>query len=116
MTNKTNAVVFMPSRKQAMEMMPVAMTNAKYPGHRSAAARERSLDEVAGIASVMVGFRLRFLRRIVCNRAQCRCVRRVLLPSGPRCELSAADRAGRAVDVRTPESRASVARRLDRNR
>jgi hypothetical protein len=47
-------IVFIPSRKQAIEIIPVAITSAKYPGNRSAAARERAFPPVA---SVMVSFR-----------------------------------------------------------
>src|SRR5215212_3117039 len=42
-TSRTNARVLISNRKQAMEMMPVAITNAKYPGKRSAAARKTKL-------------------------------------------------------------------------
>ena len=43
-TSRMKESVFLSSRKQAMEMIPVAMTSAKYPGNRSAAARERRRD------------------------------------------------------------------------
>src|ERR1041384_2170994 len=41
MTSRTSEIVFIPSRKQATEIIPVAITSAKYPGNRSAAARDR---------------------------------------------------------------------------
>ena len=40
MASKTRAIVFISSRKQAMEIIPVAITRAKYPGNKSAAARK----------------------------------------------------------------------------
>src|SRR3569832_1837111 len=42
-TSSANASTLISNRKQAMEMIPVAMTRAKYPGKRSAAARQRKL-------------------------------------------------------------------------
>ena len=42
-TSSTNASALISNRKQAMEMIPVAITRAKYPGKRSAAARKRKL-------------------------------------------------------------------------
>src|SRR5690349_25160999 len=56
MTSKTSEIVFIPRRKQAIEMMHVAITSAKYPGNRSAAARARTF----GLASLIGGFGGRF--------------------------------------------------------
>ena len=94
-----------------MEIIPVAITSAKYPGNRSAAAREMEF----GGASFIQSLRQQVLHRIVCSRARDQCVRSGLLLSGPRCEWSVADHVVHAVDARTPEWRASDARRLDRN-
>ena len=52
MTSKTSEIVFIASIKQAIEMIPVAITSAKYPGNRSAAARARTF----GLASLISGF------------------------------------------------------------
>ena len=56
MTSKTSELVFIPSIKQAIEIIPVAITSAKYPGNRSAAARARRF----GLASLIGGFGRRF--------------------------------------------------------
>ena len=42
MASRTNESVVICSRKQAIEMIPVAITRAKYPGNKSATARERT--------------------------------------------------------------------------
>ena len=49
MISKMKESVFFSSRKQAIEMIPVAMTSAKYPGNRSAATRERTFGPVGSL-------------------------------------------------------------------
>jgi len=44
--SRTNEIVVICSRKQAIEIIPVAITRAKYPGNRFATARERTLGGV----------------------------------------------------------------------
>ena len=56
MTSKTSEIVFIPSRKQAIEIIPVAITSAKYPGNRSAAARERGFGRGLFIGFFIASF------------------------------------------------------------
>src|SRR5689334_3503567 len=56
MTSKTREIVCIPSRKQAIEIMPVAITSAKYPGNRSAAARERGCGRALFIRFFIASF------------------------------------------------------------
>src|SRR6185369_2799906 len=55
-TSKTSEIVFIPSRKQATEIIPVAITSAKYPGNRSAAARESTFARALAIDHFTAGF------------------------------------------------------------
>src|SRR5215213_409225 len=57
MPSKTREIVVICRAKQAMEMIPVAITRAKYPGNRFAAVRESAF---CLIASTIGDFRSRF--------------------------------------------------------
>ena|SRR6185437_11139517 len=56
MSSKTSEIVFIPSRKQAIEIIPVAITSAKYPGNRSAAARDTGFGWLLFIGHVSSRF------------------------------------------------------------
>jgi hypothetical protein len=56
MTSKTSEIVLIPSRKHATEIIPVAITSAKYPGNRSAAARERAFGRASSIGFFIASF------------------------------------------------------------
>lgn len=56
MNSKTNETALIPNRKQAMEIIPVAITSAKYPGNSSAAARERGFGRALFIGHFSIRF------------------------------------------------------------
>src|SRR6185503_3307576 len=64
MASNTNENVRICSRKQAIEIIPVAITSAKYPGNRSAAVRERSFE--GGSVTHLLK---QILRHSACSRA-----------------------------------------------
>src|SRR5260370_7054474 len=53
MASKTRAIVFISSRKQAMEIIPVAITRAKYPGNKLYLQREKFVLNTASAAKTV---------------------------------------------------------------
>ena len=94
-----------------MEMIPVAITRAKYPGNRFAAARESGF---CGVFSVITDS-VQPLRRSACSRVRHRDALRDPLHLKSMGAWSLADRDVGVAGARTPARRANDARRLYRN-
>ena len=69
-----------------MEIMPVAITSAKYPGNRSATACKIMFGPAGRVASFMGAFGSRFFVTPLAVELKTNDARHDLPPSGPRCE------------------------------